>query len=194
MSGFFAMNNPPTPKPSLPHGETDPNQLYNAVGRAIHAWENMETALARLYATMTGLPENPVALADYGSENRRFVDRLSAISDAAAAYFIGSPDQHREGELSGLLKDAKDLSIKRHRVAHGFVTMWTEFPIPPDAKGAIELQAKVLFRWGAPFYSMTNLRTDPVGGDAASIEAVQKEFEDLHNRIAKFISELPKRP
>jgi hypothetical protein len=179
--------------PTLPPGETDPNLLYNAVGRAIHAWENMESALARLYAKMIGLKEDPRALADYGSENRRFIDRLSALNDAKEDYFRLLPDQGREGELSSLLGDTKDLSIKRHRIAHGMISMWGEFHIPQDSK-EIALESRVLYRWAAPFYSMVNLRTDPVGGNAASIESVQKEFESLHNRIAKFTDDLPKRP
>lgn len=179
---------------TLPPGESDPNQLYIAVGRAIHAWENMESALARLYAKMAGLPEDPGALAEYGSENRRFIDRFDALTKAAEAYFLSSPDQHREGEMSTLLNEARGLSIKRHRIAHGMVTMWSEFHLPPDTNGEFTLESRILFRWGAPIYSMVNLRTDPVGGNAPSIEAAQKEFEDLNNRIAKFTDNLPRRP
>jgi hypothetical protein len=184
------------PKLTLPPGETDPDLLYSAVGRAIHAWENMESALARLYAKMTGLSEDPRALADYGSENRRFVDRLSALNDASEDYFRMLPDQNKEGELSIILKDTKDLSIKRHRIAHGMITMWTEFYMPENVEKGKQftLEGRVLYRWGAPFYSMINLRTDPVGGNAASIEFVQNEFENLCNRIAKFTDALPKRP
>jgi hypothetical protein len=138
-------------KQTLPPGETDPNQLYIAVGRAIHAWESMEISLARLYAMIAGLPETPMAFADYGSENKIFINRLAALNEAATAYFVNIPDQNREGELSDLLRDAKDLSIKRHRIAHGFVTMWAEFPIPQGVKGEFEVQAQVLYRWGRAF-------------------------------------------
>src|SRR5690348_13363128 len=122
--------NPSEPKPTLPPGETDPNKLYIAVGRAIHAWESMEEAFARLYATMTGLPERPDALSDYGTENKRFGQRADALLEAANAYFVRSPNQEREGLLVQLIKDARDLAIKRHRIAHGHITMWTEFHLP----------------------------------------------------------------
>lgn len=180
-------------KPTLPPGETDPNRLYNAVGRAIHAWENMEEALARLYALMTGLPEQPDALSEYGSENRKFVERLAALKTAGENYFVSFPNQLLEGRLGDLLKEAKELSIKRHRIAHGLITMWGEFQIP-DTPGPFEIPGKILYRWGAPWYSKDTLRTDPVGNDASSIEIVQKEFESLHNRVFALTSEMPRRP
>lgn len=181
------------PSPQLPPGETDPNQLYIAVGRAIHAWESMEEALACLYAAMTGLPEKPDAVSEYGAENKIFRDRIAAVQSAAETYFVSHPDQRREGELSQLLADAVELSIKRHRVAHGHITMWTEFhfpdPLPPRGTQFV-VEGTVLYRWGAPWYSMVTLRTDPIGGNAASIDAMHDEFGALHNRIAKFTSEL----
>jgi hypothetical protein len=154
--------------PTLPPGETDPNQLYIAVGRAIHAWENMEATLARLYATLAGLPERPDAVANYGAENKIFGHRVAALKDAADIYFISAPNQDREAELSELLAEAVALSIKRHRIAHGYITMWGEFRIP-QGKGLFEVTATILYRWGAPWYSMVHLKTDPVGGNAVSI-------------------------
>ena len=173
----------------LPPGETDANVLYIAVGRAIHAWEGMEESLARIFAKMTGLPENPYALSDYGSENRRFVDRISAIKQAAHAYFIRNPDQALEGELDSILTAAIDLSIKRHRIAHGHISMWGHAKIP-DTKGYFEVDMDIRFRWAAPFYSMTNLRTDPIGTNAASIDAVHDAFQNLNRRSAAFIGQM----
>ena len=177
----------------LPPGETDPNQLYIAVGRAIHAWEGMEEAFAFLYLVLKGQPENIQALPDYGEENRRFTDRMSALTVAAEEYFVWLPDQNREAEMEDLITTARDLSIKRHRVAHGHITRWSHIKLPRE-RGYHEIAATFLYRWGSPWYSMLTLRTDPIGGNAASIAVVQKEFEDLHNRIAKFSAELPRRP
>ncbi|WP_214471062.1 hypothetical protein [Mesorhizobium sp. dw_380] len=177
------------PKVSLPEGETDPNLLYNAVGRAIHAWEAMEEAFARLFAAFTGLPEQPDALMEYGSDNRRFVDRMAAIRAAGERYFCLKPSQENEAILQDLLTAAADLSIKRHRIAHGHITMWTEFQLP-EAKGPFEVTGQILYRWGAPWYSTGTLRTNPVGVNASTIETDQKAFENLHNRIFKFTSEL----
>jgi hypothetical protein len=177
----------------LPPGENDPNLLYAAVGRAIHAWEGMEEAFARLFALFMNLPENPYALADYGSENRRFVDRMGALKSAGESYFIRKPNQTHEGELHALIEAASDLSIKRHRIAHGHISMWAHARLP-ETKGTHEITAAFHFRWAAPFYSMSTLRTNPVGVNAATIAVDQAAFEALHNRIAKFTSELPALP
>ncbi len=184
-----------TSEPKLPPGETDPNQLYIAVGRAIHAWENMEEALARLFSLLTGLPETPHALSDYGADNRRFIDRHTALRAAATEYFVLFPGQQHEGEVASILQTALELSIKRHRVAHGVVTQWGEFQLPDTLASGEEFEVKstFLYRWGAPWYSRITLRTDPVGGNAASIEGVQKEFEALHTRIFNITFELPRR-
>ncbi len=113
-------------------------------------WESMEEALARLYALMAGLPERPDALSDYGAENKIFRDRIAALRAAGEAYFVSFCDQHREGELYHLLEDAEALSIKRHRIAHGHITMWGEFRVP-DGPGAFEVKSTMHYRWGAPW-------------------------------------------
>jgi hypothetical protein len=172
--GTFAMID--EPKSSLPEGHTDPNELYIAVGRAIHAWENMEEAFARLYAKFMGLPERPDALVDYGAENRRFVDRMAALKAAGDSYFIRKPNQEKEGQLQELIKTARDLSIKRHRVAHGHITTAGQFRLP-DTKGPFEITPTFHYRWGAPWYSLETLRTNPIGVNAAMIEKDQKAFE-----------------
>jgi len=151
----------------------------------------MEEALARLYAKFSGLSEDPYALRDYGSENKRFAGRMTALRAAADVHFVQVPSQREEGEFDSIISEATALSIKRHRIAHGHITMWAEFRMPmPRPTGAFELSATVLYRWGAPFYSMDNLRTDPVGVDSASIEVVQKEFEALHNRVFRLTNAL----
>lgn len=169
----------------LPPGETNAEKLFVAVGMAIHAWEAMEEAFARLFALFTALPENPYALSEYGADNRVLVHRLEAVKEAGNRYFVKCPNQSREGEFTALCQEAAGLAIKRHRIAHGHITMWAHIQLP-DAPGPFEVESKILFRWGAPFYSIDNLRTDPVGGDAASIDAARTEFEALHNRVAAF--------
>jgi hypothetical protein len=175
--------------PTLPPGETDPNLLYIAVGRAIHAWEQMEEALASLYARFTGLPERPDALVDYGSENRRFQDRLAALRKAGDAYFISHANQDHEGEFERILSLAAELAIKRHRIAHGHISMWGEMRLP-DQRGYFEITMTLLYRWAAPWYSIGSLRTNPVGVNAAAINDDHDEFGTLTNRIAALASAL----
>jgi hypothetical protein len=108
---------------TLPPGETDPNVLYIAVGKAIHAWENMEYALARTFAAFNNLSEDPKELVAYGSEYGMFNQRIKALERAAEVYFICHSDQNLEGDFASLLEDATNLAIRRHRIAHGHVAM-----------------------------------------------------------------------
>jgi hypothetical protein len=139
------------------------------------------------------LPETPGALSDCGAENRIFVERIGAQKSAANAYFIRLPNQCLEGKLCRLFTGAAALSIKRHRIAHGQISMWGEFKVP-ETQGSFQIEATMLYRWGAPWYSMVTLRTDPVGTDAAAINAAEEEFAALHNRVSAFIDEMPAPP
>ena len=80
-----------TPLPDgAPYGESNREVLYIAVGGAIHAWEEVESALARLFLAFSGTEELPENLAAYGSDNRRFSDRMKATRGAAASYIVKS--------------------------------------------------------------------------------------------------------
>lgn len=175
----------------LPPGETDPNLIYIAVGKAIHSWEGLEEALATLFLKMMGTPDTPANLAAYGQANRRFSDRMIATRAAADAYFIKHPDQALEGEFKKLHTGILEMGIERHRIAHGHITRASEFKIPHGPKGSsFEVSATVLFRWGAPFYSTDNLRTDPIGVGAAQIDALTTKFMAMHNNVHAFTEQI----
>jgi hypothetical protein len=167
---------------TLPPGETDPNLLYMAVGRAIHAWESMEEALAQLYLKFKSIPFNPAELAAYGKEHRRFADRKDALEQASREFFVGSPDQETEGQFRFIVAELDELAIERHRIAHGHISMWGGFKLP-EKKGYFEVTTQMKYRWAAPWYSTANLRTDPVGKNAEAINAVHDRFSALHNQI-----------
>jgi hypothetical protein len=63
----------------------------------------MEEALARLYALMSGLPETPGALSDYGAGNRIFVERIGALT--AGAMISSAPSGY------GLVNGSSDHSL-----------------------------------------------------------------------------------
>jgi hypothetical protein len=173
----------PIPRPgTLPEGEEDPNLLYIAVGRAIHSWEQMEANLADLYLAFRSIPFSIASLAAYGKDNRRFVDRKVAIEASAKEYFVKKPDQAKEGQFRSIIASLDRLAIERHRIAHGHVSQWTEFPLPQEA-GEFEVELTFKYRWAAPFYSTGNLRTDPVGKNAEAIDSVTDSFQALNQQI-----------
>ena len=178
----------------LPEGETDPNLIYIAVGQAIHDWEVLEMALARLYLIMSGIDETPANFATYGFENGRFVNRIAAIERAAAVYFVRHPNQEVEGAFCELIQTTKALSIDRHRIAHGNISQVGKAnPMPgPTKDGTFMMQVSFLFRWGAPLYSTRSLRTNFVGGGSKAINAVRDKIKAKHNEIHAFTQALPR--
>ena len=187
------MTNEDTPTVSaLPEGDDDPNLTYIAVGRAIHAWEGLETALARLYLKMKKLPETPDHLADYGSQNRKFVDRVTAVNSAAYAYFVQRPNQEKEGEFCRLIEEVNELAIDRHRIAHGNITMVSELvPSGPIVKGQpFTLSGKFKYRWNPAFYSTGNLRTGVFGIGSKGLNIHHDKFQAKHREILSFTESL----
>lgn len=174
----------------LPPGETDPNLLYIAVGRAIHAWEGLEEELAQLYLLFAGLPYSPDTLAAFGKANRKFHERMIALGRAAEIHFVRHPNQQIEGDFKELLGSILELAIERHRIAHGHITMMAEVQLPPDHHGYFEVSAHMLYRWGSPFYAADNLRTDPFGVGASQIDAWHDAFSTAHNKVYAFIERL----
>lgn len=180
---------PIPPAPRLPDGDLDPNLIYIAVGKSIHRWEGLEEALARLFLLFTNTPDLPFNYQAFGRDNGTFSRRIAALENAASSYFMFNPDQTSEGTFRDLVAEANDLSIERHRIAHGHITMWGEFKIP-EVKGCFEVTSTMHYRWAPPFYAVEKLRTNPVGINGEAIDKMSQQFEDLHNRVYAFTESL----
>jgi hypothetical protein len=100
----------------------DPDVTFNAVGRAISAWETLEAHLSYLYSIFIGKPMLIDALEAYGRENKIFEQRIRGLCGTAEAYFMKQPSQDREGEVDAIISEARRLSIYRHQIAHGIIT------------------------------------------------------------------------
>ena len=177
---------------SLPPGDADPDLIYVAVGKSIHRWEGLESAFAKLYLKFVGLSDFPDNHLAYGSKNGIFTERMRAICAAAEIYFVKSPDQQKEGALIALVQRAQNLSGERHRIAHGHITQVGAFKPkgPADERGRVVMTATFLYRWAPPFYGLEKLRTNFVGINSATIEAISLQFEDLHNQVHAFTEAL----
>lgn len=172
-------------------GETDPNELYIAVGMAIHAWESMELALARLYFKFKGVDPAPHEYIDYGTKNAMLRNRITALSRTAEAYFVKAPDQTKEAEFDDILRSVELLSIRRHRIAHGYVSISGALnSVSVSSDGLLEISGTMLYRWATPFYAVEKLKTDIIGFDSNSIHSDRALFENLHNRVIEFIEKV----
>lgn len=173
----------------LPPGDEDPSLIYVAVGMAIHRWESLEERLAGLALTFQGIPAIPPNLPGFGSRNGIFRMRLKALEDAGARYFVSNPDQSLEGQLASLIAKTNELSIERHRIAHGHITMWGEMQMPSH-ESYTDVRFTILYRWAPPWYGIDKLKTNPVGMNASGINAISEKFEDLAGVVAKFTAGL----
>jgi hypothetical protein len=176
---------------TLPEGDQDPNAVYIAVGRAIHSWEELEQALAYLYLKMVEVPDTPSNLAAFGSKHRTFAKRMAEWGTGAWGYFIRKPDQKKEGRFNELIATVNALSLERHRVAHGHVSIVAELHIPKDAEGeTFNVEAPALYRWAAPFYATGSLKTDPFGKGSKDINLLTDAFIGIHNEVHQFTEAL----
>jgi hypothetical protein len=108
---------PPFPK----RGNRSCRALYEAIGRALSTWEELEARLAGLYAALCGQSQfDDDANNAYGRE-LNFRNRLAELERAGCRYFVKRPDQTLEGELAWVIRHAKGYSQRRNDVAHGVV-------------------------------------------------------------------------
>jgi hypothetical protein len=109
----------PWDRPPFPGRGNSQRTLYEAIGRALMAWEEVEGAFAHLYSTfLTGWPFDVGANHQYG-EPLNFVHRVDGLRVIGCRYFYKHPSQALEGEFDVILRFALGWSGRRNDVAHG---------------------------------------------------------------------------
>src|SRR5665213_3539095 len=100
-------------------GDKTPNLTYEAVGRALSAWEDLEVSLSYLFGIFSDKP--PLLLETYAEYGKPtiFVLRADALEKSAERYFVGQPNQHRESAFSDLVCDIRHFSSRRNDIEHG---------------------------------------------------------------------------
>jgi len=105
---------PPFPK----RGNRSDRSLFEALGRTLNAWEEIEIALAHLYAAFTtGDRFDSAANHAYGAE-ANFNRRSATLQSAAASYFVSHPSQEIEGEFCRLARLVTGYAARRNDMAH----------------------------------------------------------------------------
>jgi hypothetical protein len=85
----------PWDRPPFPKAGNSPRILYEAIGRALMAWEEVEGAFAHLYSTfLTGWPFDVEANRQYG-EPLNFVHRVDGLRAIACRSFQAPVSRHR---------------------------------------------------------------------------------------------------
>lgn len=108
---------PPIPS----RGDSTREVVYEAVGRALSNWEDVELDLACLYAAFLGIkPVDAIAQPEYVAA-RIFKERADVIVRAGDSHFVKNCDQAIEGEFKQLIIEARLLAERRNDIAHGVV-------------------------------------------------------------------------
>lgn len=108
---------PPRPR----FGDESADRIYEAVGGALCTWEEIELRLSWIYSVLTNrAPPSHTIIQEYGRA-LNFNERVGNLEKSAAAYFIKSPDQALEGEVSELFCEVRQFSLRRNEIAHGVI-------------------------------------------------------------------------
>ena len=110
----------PTTLPST--GDSDPNEIYLMVGRALTRWETVEEHLGQIFALLIGLQEPSLAaVRAFGAiaTNRGRADMLGA---AAEIYFADYSDPALKETFRTLMVETAGFAARRNEIAHGAVS------------------------------------------------------------------------
>ena len=83
-------------------------------------WEALEFELSRLYALLSGSPNDVDVMQIYGT-GTIFRERANMLDQIGKAYFMANCGQAREGDFDKLLVLARNYSARRNDIAHGIV-------------------------------------------------------------------------
>jgi hypothetical protein len=109
------LDRPPFPK----RGNKSDCILFEAIGRTLNAWEEVEISLAHLYAAaVSGDRFDSAANHAYG-EPTNFRQRIECLQRVAARRFINHPSQPIEGEFARLMELINGYAARRNDIAHG---------------------------------------------------------------------------
>jgi hypothetical protein len=173
-------------------GDKTPNPTYEAVGRALSAWEEVEVSLSHLFGIFTG--KDPLSLATYAEYGKPsiFSHRADGLQDAASVYFVRNPNQAHEAEFADLICDIRKFSARRNDIAHGIVRPIVVGPpisIPDDdPAGEPWLQMNYEYCLLPPTYAGRRFgldRTPQYVLPAAEIMQFQAAFTRLLARVAQ---------
>jgi hypothetical protein len=127
----------PWDRPLIPkRGNVSQRVLFESVGRALMAWEEVEASLAHIYSALTrGTRFHAQANREYGIPDN-FAQRLRGLEVKACRYFVHNPCQKTEGEFSEVVRLAVAYSARRNDIAHG-VTRYIHWIVNPGSQESL---------------------------------------------------------
>ena len=110
------------------------SNLYEAVGRALSSWEDVELEIAILYSVLKGSPRDLDFITAFGFDGIKFIDRMGLLDTALNEFGKRFMSQEHEGlagaVVSDVVAEATRLSRSRHQIAHGTIASHFDFDRP----------------------------------------------------------------
>jgi hypothetical protein len=147
------MGNHPWDRPPFPKkGNKSNGVLFASIGRTLNAWEEVEIAMAHLYAAIvTGDRFDQAANHAYGKE-ANFNQRLADLQEVAEKRFITEHSQPIEGEFARLMRIAVGYSARRNDMAHGHA-LYLHWVIDPASRiTLLDFEADLSWCWVPPHF------------------------------------------
>jgi hypothetical protein len=181
------MTNPWDIRPPAKHGDSDENAIFNAVGRALTEWEQVETECARLFAIFVSAHQQRTyhapAVRAYGCIIS-FKSRAEMLRMAGTAYFDKrktKKDSFERG-FKNIIKEYSAYSDRRNEIAHGCVK--SVFVTEKNNKRGHRRGAIGLYLLPS-FYNPKKFRDEAFTYQYTSSDVIHyaQEFTKLHLRI-----------
>ena len=136
-----AERNPWDRPPLARQGNGSDRALFESIGRALNAWEQIESELAHLYsAFLTGDRFDLPANLAYGVLNTSPL-RLAGLQRVAKAHWVQHPSQDIEGEFERLSEMVDRYSARRNDIAHGIARPF-QWIVAPNLEGLIMIPTR----------------------------------------------------
>jgi hypothetical protein len=208
---------PPTPKrpkpsdplPWLPLGDDDPDKIHLAVGRALHTWETIESALGRIFGALI-LSSAEGASRAYGA-----IGNFSGRKDMLTAAFECYPytDDPAVSGFPDILNVIYEFSARRNEIAHGWAKQYWDgrksrgcYLVPPDysSRKRISLKERANRYWALDGFSIAMQKWPPLEKYAytaaqidiyrASFAALEAQLPPIGDRLYEINRNPPKLP
>jgi hypothetical protein len=174
-------------------GDSDENSIFNAVGRALTEWEQVESACARLFALLVSANQRRAyhapAVRAYGCINS-VATKCEMLRLAATPYFARRKSKAQfESPFKKLMSEYSDFSARRNDIAHGSVkrVFITE---KSTAKG--HRRSAIGFYLLPSFYNPKKFKEEKFSYQYTSSDLIhyQQEFTKLSLRIGGLIEQM----
>jgi hypothetical protein len=176
-------------------GDSDENQIFNAVGRALTEWEQVENACARLFALLVSANQRRTyhapAVRAYGCISS-VPTKCDMLRAAATPYFARRKSKTQfEAQFKKLVGEYSDFSARRNDIAHGSVNR-VFITDKRTAKG--HRRGAIGFYLLPSFYNSKKFKEEKFSYQYTSSDLIhyQQEFTKLSLRIGGLIEQMGK--